>query len=437
MRAARLPFFYGWVIVGVAFVTMGLSVNARTAFSLFLPPLIEEFGWSSGLTAGAFSFGFLVSALMSPVLGRWVDRYGPRPMIESGVALLAAGLMLAPLVHSPWQLYATLGVLVIAGGNCLGYTAHALFLTNWFVRRRGLAISLAFSGVGVGSILLMPWLQSLVGRDGWRAACFTMGVAVLAILAPLNLLLTQRPGDLGLEPDGDSVPRARAESQRTDNVVDRAWAAVDWTLGSAMRTGRFWWIAIGYFCGMFAWYAVQVHQTRYLIEIGISPSQAAMALGLVSFVAIPGQILLGHLSDRIGREWVWTAGCLGFVLCYAALLLLRLDPGPGLLYLMVCSQGALGYGITSVIGAIPAEIFDGPRYGTIYGALMVSAIAGGAAGPWTAGVLFDATGSYASAFVVAIGVSGLSALAIWLASPRKVHAVAGRIHRLDSPASTR
>jgi MFS family permease len=437
MRAARLPFFYGWVIVGVAFVTMGWSVNARTAFSLFLPPLIEEFGWSRGLTAGAFSFGFLVSALMSPFLGRWVDRHGPRPMIESGVALLAAGLMLAPLVHSPWQLYATLGVLVIAGGNCLGYTAHALFLTNWFVRRRGLAISLAFSGVGVGSILLMPWLQSLVGRDGWRAACFTMGVVVLVTLAPLNLLLAQRPGDLGLEPDGDSAPRERAESMMTDNVVDRAWAAVDWTLAGAMRTGRFWWIAIGYFCGMFAWYAVQVHQTRYLIEIGISPLQAATALGLVSFVAVPGQILLGHLSDRIGREWVWTAGCLGFVLCYVALLLLRWDQSPGLLYLMVCSQGALGYGLTSVIGAIPAEIFDGPRYGTIYGALMVSAIAGGAAGPWITGVLFDTTDSYASAFVVAIGVSGLSALAIWLAAPRKVHAVAGRIHRLDSPASTR
>src|SRR5262245_25784221 len=123
MRAARLPFFYGWVIVGVAFVTMGLSVNARTAFSLFLPPLIEEFGWSRGLTAGAFSFGFLVSALMSPFLGRWVDRHGPRPMIESGVALLAAGLMLAPLVHSPWQLYATLGVLGSRRGI---HPAHAV-----------------------------------------------------------------------------------------------------------------------------------------------------------------------------------------------------------------------------------------------------------------------------------------------------------------------
>src|SRR5687767_12503376 len=145
MRASRLPFFYGWLIVAVAFVTMGLGVNARTAFSLFLPPIADEFGWPSSLIAGAFSFGFLVSAAMTPFMGRLVDRHGPRLTIEMGVALLAAGLMLAPLIREPWHLYVTLGVLVGAGGNCLGYTGHALFLPKWFVRRRGLAVSLAFS----------------------------------------------------------------------------------------------------------------------------------------------------------------------------------------------------------------------------------------------------------------------------------------------------
>ena len=87
-----------------------------------------------------------------------------------------------------------------------------------------------------------------------------------------------------------------------------------------MRTARFWWIALGYFCGLFAWYAVQVHQTKYLVEIGFSSDRAAWALGVVSLVGIPGQIALGHLSDRIGREWVWTIGCFGFAICFVALL---------------------------------------------------------------------------------------------------------------------
>src|SRR6059058_5235121 len=117
----HLPFFYGWVIVAVAFVTMGVGV-------------------------------------------------------------MTAGFLLATLVREPWHLYTTLGVLVGAGGNCLGYTAHALFLPNWFVRRRALAMSVAFSGVGVGSVLLLPWLGSLIERSGWRAACWAMGILVLALL---------------------------------------------------------------------------------------------------------------------------------------------------------------------------------------------------------------------------------------------------------------
>ena len=319
---ARLPFFYGWVVVAVVFVTMGVGVNARTAFSLLFPPILDEFGWERGVTAGAFSFGFLVSAAVSPLLGRLMDRRGPRVVIELGVGLMAAGLLLAPLVSRPWHLYATLGVLVGGGSVCMGYTGQALFLPNWFVRRRGLALSLAFSGVGFGSIALLPWMETMIAHAGWRSACSAMGLLVLVLLAPLNLLLARRPEDMGLEPDGDGSAGRTARS-RVSNVVDPGWAAVDWTLGRALRTTRFWWIALGYFGGLYAWYAVQVHQTKYLVEIGFAPATAAWALGLVSLAGIPGQIALGHLSDRIGREWVWTAGSLGFVLCGLSLLLLR------------------------------------------------------------------------------------------------------------------
>jgi MFS family permease len=422
--------FYGWVLVAVAFVTMGVGVNARTAFSLLFPPILDEFGWERGLTAGAFSFGFLVSAVLSPSLGRMMDRRGPRVVMEMGVGLMVAGLMLATLVSRPWHLYLTLGVLVGGGSVCFGYTGQSLYLTNWFVRRRGLALSVAFSGVGVGSIILLPWLQILIERVGWRAACWTLGLLALALLAPLNLLLEKRPEDVGLEPDGDPTPRAAGASSRSANVVDADWVAVDWTLGRALRTARFWWIAVGYFLGLFAWYAVQVHQTKYLVEIGFSPADAAWALGFVSLAGIPGQIALGHLSDRIGREWVWTVGSLGFVLCYLALLFLRHSPTPALLYLMVLAQGMLGYGLTSVVGAIPAEIFQGQHYGSIFGSLMLASILGGATGPWLTGALHDATGSYTLAFWIAIGGSALSAVAIWFAAPRHVRVVAGRVRRL-------
>src|SRR6267142_4452216 len=257
----RLPFFYGWVVVAVVFVTMGVGINARTAFSLLFPPILDEFGWERGVIAGAFSFGFLVSAALSPSLGRLMDRRGPRVVIELGVLLIGLGMLLATVVTRPWHLYATLGVMVGGGSVCIGYTGQSLFLPNWFVRRRGLALSLAFSGVGVCSIVLLPWLQALIARAGWRAACWALAFLVLGVLAPLNLVLKRRPQDVGLQPDGDAAPAGAGAARRT-NVVDAAWAAVDWTLARAIRTTRFWWIAVGYFFGLFAWYAVQVHQTK-------------------------------------------------------------------------------------------------------------------------------------------------------------------------------
>ena len=423
--------YYGWIIVAVAFVTMAMGVNARTAFSLLFPPILDEFGWDRALTAGAFSFGFLVTAVLSPSMGKLMDRRGPRVVVEIGVLLVAIGLLLAPLTRAPWHLYATLGVLVGGGSVCMSYTGQALYLPNWFVRRRGLAISIAFSGVGVGSIVMMPWLQSVIARAGWRAACWTLAVVLLVVLVPLNLLLRRRPEDMGLEPDGDrSAPSGGRVARAAANVVDPAWVAIDWTLGRAMRTARFWWLALGFMLGLYSWYAVQVHQTRYLLDVGFSATHAAWALGLVSLIAIPGQIALGHVSDRIGREWVWTVGSLGFVVCYASLLALRHAPTPTLLAVMIASQGLLGYGLTSVIGAIALEIFEGKHYGTIFGTLMVAAVGGGAIGPWVTGAIYDASGSYALAFWIGIAASTISAIAIWLAAPREIRAVAGRVRTL-------
>jgi MFS family permease len=423
----RLPFFYGWIIVVVTFVTMAIGVNARTSFSLFFPPILDEFGWDRGVTAGAFSFGFLFSAIMSPLMGRLMDRGGPRAVMELGVGLMAAGLLLAPLTTQPWHLYITIGVLVGSGSVCIGYSGQSLYLPNWFSRKRGLAIGLAFAGVGIGSITVLPWMQHMIEQIGWRTACTAMGILVLVVLAPINLLLHKRPQDIGLLPDGDRAPTA--SSKVVSNVVDPDWVAVDWTLARAMRTARFWWLALGLFGGLYAWYAVQVHQTKYLLDIGFSPGIAAWALGMVSLFGVPGQIFLGHLSDRVGREWIWSVSGLGFAICFAALIALEYAPSLALVYVMVISQGLLGYGVTSIMGAVASEIFQGEHFGSIFGTLMLAALAGGAAGPLVTGVLHDHFGTYTVAFALGIVVSITATVAIWLAAPGKVRAVAGRLHR--------
>jgi MFS family permease len=432
----RAPLFYGWVIVATAFVTMAVGVNARTAFSLLFPPILDEFGWSRGETAATFGIGFLAATAYTPFIGILMDRLGPRVVLPAGILVTATGLALAPTARVPWHLYLTLGVLVAAGTLAVSYIAHSLVLPNWFVRRRGLAIGIAFSGVGIGSVTLLPGVQAIIERAGWRTACWALALLLVLAILPLNLVIPRRrPEELGLLPDGDAARRPDgAPAPAVDLVVDRTWAAVDWTLGRAARTARFWWVALGYLGGLFAWYAVQVHQTKYLRELGFSAELAAYALGLVGLTGIVGQVALGHLSDRVGREWAWTGSGLGFVICYVSLLLLPAYPTPALVYVMVAAQGVLGYGLASVFGPIPLELFQGRHFGTIFGTLNLAAGAGAGLGPWLTGLIHDRTGSYAPAFGLAIACSVVSVVAMWLAAPRKVRAVAGRAAR---PAAAR
>ncbi|MEJ8571877.1 MFS transporter [Microbaculum marinum] len=427
----RLPFFYGWVVVAVAFVTMAIAVNARTAFGLLYPPILDEFGWQRGATAIAFTIGFMAATISAPLFGLMMDRWGPRLVIPLGAVIVSIGFMVATGIDTPAMLYFSLGLLVVGASVGMSYIGHSMFLPNWFIRQRGLAVGLAFAGVGVGAIVLLPLIQFYVESAGWRATCVAIAVTIVVVIIPLNAVLQRRrPSDIGLEPDGGARrDKAGNESPAIDNVVDQDWVGVDWTLAKALRTGRFWWISAGAASGLYAWYSVQVHQTRYLIDIGFDAPEAALALGLVGFFGIGGQIGIGALSDRIGREWAWTLACIGFALTYVALIALGEYPARWLVYLMAAAQGLLGYGLASLFGAIPAEIFAGRRFATIFSVSTISANVGAGVGPWVTGAIFDHAGSYDPAFAVCFVMSFVSAGCIWMASPRKVRLVAGQAAR--------
>ena len=193
-------------------------------------------------------------------------------------------------------------------------------------------MSIAFSGVGVGSISCCPAMQALIETHGWRAACVAMGIVVLVVLVPLNLLLRRRPQDLGLAPDGDAPVAGRR--RRPSNVVDAR-------LGGDRLDAR----ARDAHGALLVARARLLRRALRVVRGAGAPDQvpdrdrlqrasdAAWALGFVSLAGVPGQIALGQLSDRIGREWVWTIGCLGFAICYVALLALAPRPRrPAALY---------------------------------------------------------------------------------------------------------
>ncbi|WP_339951515.1 MFS transporter [uncultured Albimonas sp.] len=432
----RPRLYYGWIVVGVAFVTMGVAVTARTGFGLLFPEVIAEFGWNSGVTSGAFSVGFLASTAFLPVVGWMMTRWGPRGAIPVGAAMVALGYVAATQVTTPLELYVAFGLLAVNGSMAMSYISHSMFLPNWFVRNRGLAIGLAFAGVGVASVALLPAMQWLIETEGWRAACLAMAAITAVAIIPLNLAFQRtRPEDMGLLPDGETAPEpGDAPRPVVDAVVDRKWAETDWTLALAIRTSRFWWVAAGYFCGLFIWYAIQVHQTRFLIDQGFGTGVAALALGMVAFFGIAGQIGVGALSDRWGREVGWTVAGVGYVGASVCLLLLDQAPSAALLWTMVVLQGLLGNGVAAIFGAILAEIFQGRRFPSILTAISLVANMGAAAGVWALGLIRDQTGGYAAGFWLCLALSVICILCIWKAAPRKVRLVSRQAARRAAQA---
>lgn len=403
--------YYGWIIVACAFATLAIGVNARTAFSLLYPEILAEFGWSRGETAGAFAMGFVFAAGMGPLVGLSLNRFGPRIVMPVGSVMMALGLVGTTFISAPWMLYVTFGVLVVGASTILGYIGHAATLPMWFQRRRGLAVGLAFSGAGFGALLLIP-LGGMIQALGWREACWAIAAVVLGLLGPLNLIAQRRrPEDLGLLPDGDTAPPISAGNP--------AKPLGGPTLGEALAMPAFWFMAIAAFGMLWVWYAVQVHQTQYLIDIGFSADMATLGLAAVATFGIAGQINGGWMADKIGRESAWTIGCLGFAVCYAILILMREAPSPLLFWAMIAVQGLFGYGLTAVFASAPADIFQGKNYSTIFGVLSVASSLGGGAGPYFTGLFHDIYGNYEIAFMVCIGWTAVSVSAIWIAAPRR------------------
>lgn len=432
--AARPRFFYGWIVVAIAFVTMGVSITARSSFSLLFPEILNEFQWDRGTTAGAYSIGYLASTALLPVVGLVMDRYGPRLMIPIGALLVGSGLYLMTTIETAFGLYMTVGLLVVNGSMAMSYIVHSIFLPRWFVRNSGLAVGIAFSGVGVLSFILLPLIQGVIETSGWRWACVAMAVVMIFLIIPLNALFQRAsPEAMGLEPDGDGAAGS-AKRVRPDTVVDRTWAQTEWTVARAVRTGRFWWLSISMFCGLFVWYGTQVHQTKFLTEAGFDSVFAATALGLVAFFGIGGQIGMGWLSDRIGREIAWTISGAGFVVSSALFIVIDAVPSVVLVYTMIVAQGLFGNGLAALFGAAITEVFSGRRLASILSLITLCGNLGAGGGAWLLGLLYDVSGTYVTGFMVCVVFSLISIVGIWFAAPRKVRLVAGMAERRQRAA---
>jgi MFS family permease len=407
-RPAR-SLYYPWLVVALASVTVGVAFGCRSTFAVFLVAVIEEFGWSRAATSGALFLGAVVWSLAATFIGMLLDRFGPRVVFPLGALVMALGFTITGMTQNIAQFYVGMGIFMALGFASLPMSTQATIISNWFVSRRGAAMGIAASGMGVGIFVLVPLAEFLIATRGWRISCFILAGLLVALIAPANAAFQRhRPEDVGLSADGSALSKSPRSAPREKS----------WTLKSALRNYRFWALAFGTLTGAIPLHMILIHQVAALVDHGYPKALAASILGLTGLFTSPSMILWGAASDRIGREWAYTLGS-GAMILGTLLLLYARDPSQVWMLYLYALLFALGFGTRQALyPTIAADLFHGTNFGAINGALALFIGAGSGIGPWLGGHLFDRFGNYDAAFWSANLLVAVSVSLIWAAGPR-------------------
>ena len=384
------------------------------SFSIFFVPLLEEFGWSRALTAGALSVSTAVQGVLAPVAGAIVDRVGPRRVMLGGVVALGLSSMLTSTVAAPWQLYLTTGVIGALGITGVGWVPTSVMLSRWFRDRRGRAVGLAFSGMGMGVFVMGPLAQWVIGRVGWRFATFTLGVGTLVVLFPIVWLYARDAPPVDDRRHAESRSGVSARGGPRTAVADR-----DSTLRDALGSRTFWALFTAYFMTPLAVFPIVTHQVAFAVDLGFPRLFVASVFGLTGLMSSAGRVGFGLIADRLGGPMAATIsfGCTAG----GALALLGLEAVPFRPWLVVYALlFGLGFGARGpIITAMASELYGGRRFGLIYGLLNVGNGLGGAIGPWLGGFVHDVTGSYRIVFLASVVFCALGSSCFWVAARRR------------------
>ena len=384
-------------------VTLGLTYGVWYSYSVFLVALLHEFGWSRSVLAGAFSVFTLVHGAANPFIGTLCDRIGPRRLVVFGGAALGLALAGNGFIATPGGLYLGFGLATALAVACCGWVPAVVLVQRQFMDRLGLSLGIVSSGIGLGMLVVVPLCQVLIESLGWRAAWQILGAICAGWIVPAAWFLTS-----------DEVRRPAAAAPSRAAQAQGA-AARDLSLGEAIRTQPFWLVLGAYFFGNVCSQTLHVHQVAFLVDHGMAAMAAASVVGVVGVASVFGKTGGGWLSDRFEREVIYVIGIAILVAAVGALALVGAAPSRAGAFGFAVLLG-VGYSATaSITPAMLSDRFRGPSFGLILGMGLLGSALGSALGPWMAGSLFDATGSYAIAFVIAAACGLLAGGAGWRA----------------------
>jgi len=411
IKRRRFPkIFFGWwtVLTGGFLALWGHGYHSY-GFSALFKPIASELGFSRAVTSVAASIGRLEGGFEAPLSGWITDRFGPRWIVISGILIMSASLILMNFIDSLWTFYVVWGVMFGTGFNIAVTLPIDTAISNWFVKKRGAALSIKMVFSGLSGVLVLPLVAWLIATQGWRMTCVIGGLVMGFVGLPLAwfFLKQHRPEYYGLLPDGTTTDE---EATDADRMIDRGveYAAevqeLEFTLRQAMRTPAYWLLIVVHGTHGLAASAINIHCIPFLTDIGIDPLTAAGMMAIMVAASIPARLISGFLADRFSRSHLRFLLGGAYLLQAVGLTIFLLTQTTAMIYVWFILYG-LGMGAAWTLSSpVRARYFGRKAFGSIGGTSMMFLTPIGVAAPIYLGWVYDTTGSYLTGFTLMAGL---------------------------------
>jgi MFS family permease len=297
---------FGWMIIGISFTILAFVYGAAWySFSVFFVAILEEFRWNRSIAAGGFSLFVILHGITGPFIGSMVDKFGPRGVFLLGSLVLGVGLALCSLVHWWWQFYIFFGIITAIGVGSVGWVPNTTIIQKWLRNKRGLAMGIISSGIGVGIFICVPAIQHLINRFGWRMTYRIIAIFIPSIIFFIVIAFLRRLPRFSPDLTSREIPRC---VKRDILVVDEEWASRCWTIWQAATTKQFWLLGLSLFLSNFTIHSVLTHQVAFFIDRGLRSLSASYIAGLIGIVSIGGKILWGYYQTKSGGRLLIRSG---------------------------------------------------------------------------------------------------------------------------------
>lgn len=412
-----VPFYYGWLVLALSFLTTLTGAGIRSAPAVFIYPFEMEFGWSRAAIAAAISINLLLFGVAAPISGWLLDRFGPRRVMMGSLSLLVLGVSATTFMREFWHLVLLWGVVVGLGAGGVGSVLSATVANRWFMARRGLVLGILNSASSTGQLIFIPLLMAVIVYAGWRAGSLIFVAVALTLIPLVFFWMRDDPADVGLEPYGSGEQGAASSASLASlRGVSKGSGSVP--LSEVFRSSTFWLLAGSFFiCGGTANGLIGTHLIPHSIDRGFPQMTAAATVGVMGGLNFVGTVLSGWMIDRV-HPGKWLS--LIFALRGVSLFILPFVTDFSGLFLFAVIYGLDWFATVPPTIALTADTFGRQAVGRVYGWIFLSHQLGAALMASGAGAIRVWLGDYQFAFLAG-GIFAMVAagLALRIRPPRR------------------